>query len=373
MFKNLKERLDPKMTKICVYAGVTVIATCVLLFLLYVTSGFWAKLWNLFLTVLQPIVTGGIICYLLTPMVNKWESLFYLRKKTAGQKKRWTRPVAICLSFLVILAVIGLLLMLIVLTMYHSMSSINMDTVMGFLAEARKDLISFADSIIQKLEGIGISSARITTVISRLVVGVKDTVGGLVFGIIFSIYFLLDGKEIATYWKRALRLLAGKKATENLDAFSADANRVFSGYIRGQFIDATVVGILGSFSLLIAGVPNAVVVGVMAGLGNLIPYVGPVLGMLTLALVCIPTAAWTKLLTGGIVLAVIMLLDGNVIGPKLLSNNIKIHPLLVIAALIGGGALGGLVGMIIAVPVAALCKLQLDRYLDKKEKEVERK
>ena len=74
-----------------------------------------------------------------------------------------------------------------------------------------------------------------------------------------------------------------------------------------------------------------------------------------------------------IVLAVIMLLDGNVIGPKLLSNNIKIHPLLVIAALIGGGALGGLVGMIIAVPVAALCKLQLDRYLDKKEKEVAKK
>ena len=66
-----------------------------------------------------------------------------------------------------------------------------------------------------------------------------------------------------------------------------------------------------------------------------------------------------------------MLVDGNLINPRLLSNNIKIHPLLVVAALIGGGALGGIVGMIVAVPVAALLKVQLDHYLDKKEREVQ--
>jgi len=143
---------------------------------------------------------------------------------------------------------------------------------------------------------------------------------------------------------------------------------VFSGYIRGQFVDAAIVGVLSSVALLIAGVPSAIVVGVLAGLGNLIPYVGPVLGFLTLVLVCIPAAAWGKLLAGAVILIVIMLVDSNLINPRLLGSNIRIHPLLVVAALIGGGALGGLVGMIVAVPVAALLKEQLDRHLDRRER-----
>ena len=146
---------------------------------------------------------------------------------------------------------------------------------------------------------------------------------------------------------------------------------MFSGYIRGQFIDAIIVGVLSSTALLIAGVPNAIVVGVLAGLGNLIPYVGPLLGFLTLVLVCIPTAVWGKLLVGAVILIAVMLVDSNLINPRLLSSNIKIHPLRVVAALLGGGALGGIVGMIIAVPIAALLKVQLDRKLDKKEREIQ--
>ena len=66
---------------------------------------------------------------------------------------------------------------------------------------------------------------------------------------------------------------------------------------------------------------------------------------------------------------VIMIIDGNVINPRLLSSNIKVHPLLVVAALIGGSALGGFVGMLVAVPVAALIKLEFDKFLMAREEE----
>jgi predicted PurR-regulated permease PerM len=119
--------------------------------------------------------------------------------------------------------------------------------------------------------------------------------------------------------------------------------------------------------MMVIGVPNGTVVGVLTGCGNLIPYVGPVIGYLTLALVCIPTGAWTKLIAGAIVLAILLFVDGNIINPRLLSSNVMVHPLLVVAALIGGGAVGGFVGMLIAVPTAALIKIQFDRYLERRE------
>ena len=109
-------------------------------------------------------------------------------------------------------------------------------------------------------------------------------------------------------------------------------------------------------------------VGLFTGLGNLIPYFGPVVGYVVTVIICIPGGNWTEMIIGIIVIAILMFVDGNVINPKLLSSSIEVHPLLVIAALLGGGVIGGLVGMIVAVPIAALLKLQLDRYLDKKEK-----
>jgi predicted PurR-regulated permease PerM len=91
------------------------------------------------------------------------------------------------------------------------------------------------------------------------------------------------------------------------------------------------------------------------------------MGYVGLITVCLLEGEVNKLIIGAICLVIIMFLDGNVLNPKLLSSSVKVHPLLVVAALIGGGALGGLLGMIVAVPCAALLKLQFDRYLQRKE------
>jgi predicted PurR-regulated permease PerM len=185
--------------------------------------------------------------------------------------------------------------------------------------------------------------------------------------VIFSIYFMLDGNRISKYWLRVVRIIIGHRSAEPFRIFLSDADRVFSGYIRGQFIDAAIIGVMTTIIMVLIGVPNGTVVGVLTGCGNLIPYVGPVVGYLTLALVCIPSGAWVKLLLGAVVLAVLLFVDGNIINPKLLSTNVMVHPLLVVAALIGGGAVGGLVGMLVAVPTAALIKVQFDRLLDHEE------
>ena len=97
MLKTLKERIDPKYFKICLYAGVSVIVTAIILAILYFSGGFWEKLWSIFKAVLSPIVIGGIISYLMTPLVNLIQNRLF-RNKAAG----WVRPLSVALSFLIV-------------------------------------------------------------------------------------------------------------------------------------------------------------------------------------------------------------------------------------------------------------------------------
>ena len=123
---------------------------------------------------------------------------------------------------------------------------------------------------------------------------------------------------------------------------------------------------LVSLALLIAGIPYAVVIGILTGLGNLVPYVGPVVGFGSLIIVCLAEGSISHLVVGGIILAAVMFIDGNIINPRMLSSNVEVHPVLVIIALLAGGNIGGVVGMLIAVPVAALLKLQFEKYVEKR-------
>ena len=364
MLKTLKERIDPKYFKICLYAGVSVIVTAIILAILYFSGGFWEKLWSIFKAVLSPIVIGGIISYLITPLVNLIQNRLF-RGKASG----WVRPASVALSFLIVLAVIGLIIFAIVATVNKSIVNIDLDNIRTFIEDVQEDFSDIISAAEQKISEAGLPVDRIGNIVSGFANGVKNFFTGLLFGVIFAVYFLLDGERISIYWKRAFRLIAGEKAEDKLKAFAQDADHAFSGYIRGQFLDAFVLGVVSAVVLLIAGVPSAIVIGLLMGIGNLIPYVGPLVGYASLIIICLLEGNITKLIIGIICLAVLMFLDGNVLNPKLLSNSVKVHPLLVVAALIGGGALGGLLGMIVAVPVAALLKLQFDRYLAKKERE----
>ena len=362
--KKLWESLDKKYVKICGYASATVIITIIILGLLYSSGGFWARLWTIFTAVLKPVVIGGIISYLLSPIVDKFEGLFNKNKN-----HKWARYLAILLSFLLILAFIALVVVIIVLTIYKNISAVNLETVLGLGDLIQKDTQNLYQSVEALLKSAGLSINQFSNVLIKIVISVKDIITGMFFGIIFSIYFMMDGRRIKDYWKRAFAIITGKKNEERVEQFWHDADRIFSGYLRGQFIDAAIVCILTGIVFTIVGVPEALLIALLVGIGNLIPYVGPIVGYCAVIIVCLPTGSYNELIAGLVALFVIMLIDGNVVNPRLLSSNIKIHPLLVVAALIGGGALGGFVGMLVAVPVAALIKLYFDRFLDKKELE----
>lgn len=365
---KLISRLDRRYTKICVYAGVTVVLTVAACLLLYTVSPVFATLWNLIATVLEPIVYGAALSYVLNPLVKRVSQT--LRKRNVFSKDPMARRrLAVAISFILVLAVMLALAAVLLLMVTHSLASLKIEQIQNLLGTARGDLVDLLMAARDRLAEWGILTKDSASVPLAAVYGAKDVLAKMIFAIIFGVYFLIDGPYVIIYLGRVAYVLFGDDVAVNHGRLIADADKVFSGYFRGQGIDAAIVGVLSGVILTAIGVPFGPLVGLLAGLGNLIPYVGGPVGFGSIALVCLPSASWGKMVAGFVAMAIIMAVDANVINPKLLSDNVEVHPILVVAALIGGGAVGGIAGMLVAVPFAAFLKIQLDRWVEKREAE----
>ena len=366
-------KLDQRYAKIFLYAGVTVLLTAGACMLLVTVSPVAAKIWELVCTVLEPIVYGAALSYVLNPLVKHVSGM--LRSHNCFTRDPMLRRrVAVAISLVIVLLVLAAISAIFVLMVTHSIASLNIAQIQSLLGSAQGDLIDLLRAAHERLVGWGILAQDSATAAPlALVNGVKEGVTTALFAIIFGVYFLIDGPYVVIYIGRVAYVLFGDDIAVNHGRFIADADKVFSGYFRGQGIDAAVVGVTSGIVLTAIGVPFGPLVGLLAGLGNLIPYVGGPVGFGSIALVCLPNAAWGKMIAGFVAMGLIMVIDANVINPKLLSDNVEVHPILVLAALIGGGAVGGIAGMLVAVPFAAFLKIQLDRWVDKREaEEVER-
>ena len=200
------DRFDKKYLKICLYASITTLITIGIILLLISSGSFWIKLWSIFSAVLKPIIIGGIICYLFLPIVVRLEKLFNRKKK-----HKWARPLSVLLTFLIVLAAIALILTLIAVAIYKNIESINIESIKNIFFKLKEDYESIWKFVVQQLEAQGISSVNISQVVSLVTGAVGSFFSGLLFGVIFSIYFLLDSSHLSGYWTRAFKLIFGNK------------------------------------------------------------------------------------------------------------------------------------------------------------------
>ena len=130
------------------------------------------------------------------------------------------------------------------------------------------------------------------------------------------------------------------------------------GYLRGQFIEAFVVGALAIFALWLLGIKYFILIGLFAGMANLIPYVGPVAGAVPAIVVALTNGANIEVIAY-IILAfiIIQLIDNVVMQPLVLSKSVNLHPLVIVIAILIGGNFFGVLGMFLAVPAAGILKV----------------
>ena len=337
-----------------------------------------------FFSLISPFIVGLAIVYLLNPIVNQIEKMLYKSLGIIFKKKKDRmsfRGLSVLITYLIVAGCIFLILSVIISSVANEIKLADTDSLKNIALSLLSSGKEFIKGIASKLEQFGIKSANISEYQQKLldwinssttdiatgafsfVSNVGNAISKFLIAMVLSIYVLIDLDNLKKYWQKAAAALLRNRSYGAVSTFLKDADDCFSGYIKGQFLDACVMAVLVSVGLSIVNVKYSVLIGILTGIGNLIPYVGPIFAYGGTILACVVDGDFKKMLIGLIVVLVIQGLDGNFINPKLLSNSISVNPILVIIALLIGASTGGLMGMLVAVPVAALVKKEFDRFI----------
>ena len=229
--------------------------------------------------------------------------------------------------------------------------------------------IYISETQIQKL------AVYITNFLSQFLTTIFDSRSGvitnvasffihLVATIILTFYFLKDREAILKTIDNVSMILLSSKLRQRIKYFLKDLHEVFGNFILGQLLDALIVGIASTTLLLIIGHPFALLIGVIAGITNVIPYIGPIIGAALALILGIFTNVKLGIL-GCVLLIIYQQIDGNIIQPKILGDSVGLAPVWIFIAILVGGSYLGAVGMIISVPLVALMKRYFDRLFMK--------
>lgn len=175
----------------------------------------------------------------------------------------------------------------------------------------------------------------------------------LALGPVLAFYLLADLPRIRQVARRALPPARREETAEVMAAMSA----VVGGYVRGQLVVALFVGLATSAGLALIGLPFWLIVGVVAGVTNLVPFVGPFIGGALGVAIALLTGGWGLALAVVAVVVVVQQLDSQVVGPLVMRRAVALHPAAVVLALVVAGALYGIGGMLVAVPAVAVVKI----------------
>ena len=176
---------------------------------------------------------------------------------------------------------------------------------------------------------------------------------------VITFFFLVDGYLIQ---KMFLKMVPNRYFEMFVLLFSKIAGSVQS-FLRGQIIDALAVGIMTSAGLTLIGLPYSMLIGIIAGLGNLIPYLGPFIGFLPAFFILIVSPAgltvlgFFKVVT---VFVVVQFLEGTFVYPIAVGKSVNLHPLVIIIGIAVGGQLGGIIGMLIVIPIISILKVTVE-------------
>jgi len=186
--------------------------------------------------------------------------------------------------------------------------------------------------------------------------------GYLVVTPVVTFYLLRDWRQLLTFLEDLIppaRRLA-------LVAFIDEYDRSLGRFFRGQLIEASLVGVLTGAGLAILGVPSALLLGVIAGLCNIVPYIGLAISVVPALVVALTMdSPIGGLLRVGGVFVVVQFIDGSVTGPKIVGGSVGLHPVVIMLALAFGGAVLGFAGLLLAIPLAVLVKMLGVRLLER--------
>ncbi len=225
------------------------------------------------------------------------------------------------------------------------------------LTEMPELLTSIEDVVSQNLARVqsGIANSIESFVLS--IVGLFTRIISWILTPILTFYFLVDKEHFIDKFRK----LIPKKHKEDILELLREIDTAMSQFIRGRLLMAVMVGITTTIFLFLMGIEFAIVIGFITGLADIVPYIGPFLGFLP-AVIFAFIASPIKALWVGVFFIVIQWVENNILGPKVLGKSTGMHPLTILLAIIVGGTIFGVMGMILSVPAVSISMILFDYF-----------
>ncbi|MFV0465865.1 MAG: AI-2E family transporter [Lachnospiraceae bacterium] len=364
----------PKYVMVSLAVLITYVIGLFLFFVMFRYQGF-AAFFGQIMVILQPILIGLALAYLLNPIMMRVERLcikvLLPRIKNEKVVRRISRFIGTIMALAFLSLIIYLLLEMIVPQLIQSIQnmiatlpvevnsfSIWLTAVLsgdnyiltllrGYLTQAVDYLESYISTQIIPAANTYITSVTIG------VINIIKVVFNVVIGLIVSVYVLMSKETFTGQSKKIIYTVFSKKQGNIIIRTFRRSHKIFGGFISGKIVDSMIIGVLCYIILYIMKMPYTLLVAVVIGATNVIPFFGPFIG----AIPCVILIALADPIKGIYFIIMILILqqiDGNIIGPKILGDSTGLSSFWVIFAILIGGGMFGFVGMVLGVPVFAV-------------------
>ena len=330
--------------------------------------------WFLYLLgILAPVGAAFGIAFLLYPLAVHAERL--LSKCKPALIKKNARPIGVIAVYAVIIAFLITVPSLIIPYIAKSVNELVVqfpgifDKIMQFLSENNISSEIFTNHISVKKLISGISFESISKYISRIA-GAGSAVFDIFVSVILSLYILIDRKSFKSGTMRIVRLYVKPEIRKTAGRYLRLTVDFIYKYICCQVIDGAVVMVLSSVMLAVMKVKYPLALGIFMGFMNLIPYFGAITACVVITVITMCFAGFMKGVWVLVALIVLQQIDANLIQPVIVKENLSVKPFWVLVGILVGGALFGIIGILLAVPFAAIAQIIIDDVLTNRENKI---
>ncbi len=379
----MKIKLNENYTTVSVYV-VIVFVICYGIYKITDNISVNQQIYTTIVSALVPFFIAFLLSYFLYPLVDLIENKFI----GGVRSQKLKRFISIFISYLTVIGFSILLLSFVIPQIFQSIRDVSrlVQRFNSYVPEIEKMLQAqhirifntsfyldmtffnryFSNSLNIK-EAINSISELLTGLVPTLINFLSHFAAGflnVLLGMILAVYLLAGKEKLGAASKRFVRSLFSQKNAENLLEIMADSHSIFNGFIIGSLIDALIIGMLTFLSMLILQIDYALLVSIIVGVTNIIPYFGPIIGGVVGFILLIFVSPVKALIFAGLIL-VIQQFDGNFLKPKIFGQSVGLGPISVIFSIFLFGKLFGFVGMFLGVPIFTILKNIIDRYLNK--------
>lgn len=376
----MKIKFNVKSNTIAVYC-IIVFSVCLLLAAMVFKYNIFLSYFNKIISVLSPVIWGLVIAYLLNPIMKFIERIFdkFIFKKKEHPKISRSIGIAVSLIIMlgIVIAIVGSIVPEIIGTIKNIFMNITsyLNNLQNYLNDKISDTLEsnprikeFLNSEFNNIQDFIISAvnqyqpkldsflakdgilANLTDSAWSLLNGLKNCV----LGIIISIYLLYSKETLIAQCKKVVYAMFSEKKRVHILTVASRANSTFSNFLSGKALDSLIIGVLCFLGMIILNMKTyAVLIGVIVGVTNMIPFFGPFIGAIPSGLLILLTTP-NKTLIFIIFIFLLQQFDGNILGPKILGNSLGLSSFWIMFAIFVGGGLFGFAGMIAFVPLFAV-------------------